>query len=487
MSIPMLVLSPIGGLLADRLDRRKLLLSTQVIMGITTLAIAILAATGLINMVHLAMSAFIMGSIFGVNMPARSALMSQLVPREDLANAVGIHSSTMNASRIVGPALAGGLIGLIGIAGTYFAQVLGYVWSTALLTRLQPPESRGRANGAVVSDLRAGFAYVIRNRPVLGMMVLALAPAVFTMPSTMLLPAFVKHDLAAGPQLLGILMSALGVGGLAGSLVVVVFSPPRAQGPRPGGRRAGLWTPDHRPRSHAVSMGRCVRTGGGGLLLRHLHGYEPDDPPVGGAQRFTGPGDVDLDAELGPHAAGASPALRRRREPGRARVDVHRGRLGCADGHPRAFVEDRTLEHGAGSRAAGSLGITPSSRASFQAPPDRMNYGLARLLGLQVIWAQRVDRQQGAILKLPGRGPSIADAVAQGELQPVVAVPRLAQVVAHDRGGSERKMVIQIRAEQPAVRQQGQLGVDLAVVEKVTRLGPRAPAIPAFHEHNVAR
>ncbi len=224
MSIPMLVLSPIGGLLADRLDRRKLLLSTQVIMGITTLAIAILAATGLINMVHLAMSAFIMGSIFGVNMPARSALMSQLVPREDLANAVGIHSSTMNASRIVGPALAGGLIGLIGIAGTYFAQVLGYVWSTALLTRLQPPESRGRANGAVVSDLRAGFAYVIRNRPVLGMMVLALAPAVFTMPSTMLLPAFVKHDLAAGPQLLGILMSALGVGGLAGSLVVVVFS-----------------------------------------------------------------------------------------------------------------------------------------------------------------------------------------------------------------------------------------------------------------------
>ena len=230
MSIPMLILSPFGGVLADRFDRTKLLISAQTVMLFSTLAIAVLVATGAIHIAHLAAAAFIMGATFGVNMPSRNALMSELVPRRDLSNAVGLNASTLNASRIVGPSLAGALIGLVGIAATYFTQVAGYVWSTVNLLRIRAPVRESRARGPVFAVLRDGFSYVVRTKAIMALMILAMAPAVFSMPATFLLPAFVKQDLRAGPEYLGILTSMLGVGALCGSLTVVVFSRFRYKG-----------------------------------------------------------------------------------------------------------------------------------------------------------------------------------------------------------------------------------------------------------------
>ena len=223
-SIPMLLLSPLGGVMADRLDRRKILLVAQTLMASAALAIAILVLIDRIHILHLVVSSLILGSSFAINVPARNALVANLVPRSDLGNAIALNSTTVNTARVVGPSVAGFLIGAIGIAGAYFAQVVGHVWSVVNIWRMQPPPTRRRARASTLADLREGFAYVRRNRPMLALMLLALGPSLFGMPIALLLPAFVKQDLGAGPETLGVLLGSLGVGALIGSIVVVTFA-----------------------------------------------------------------------------------------------------------------------------------------------------------------------------------------------------------------------------------------------------------------------
>ena len=169
-------------------------------------------------------ASLILGTSFAVNMPARHALVANLVPRRDLSNAVALNSTTVNAARVIGPSVAGVLIGVIGIAGAYFAQVVGYVWSTANIWRMHAPPTRRRARRSTLVDLREGFGYVLRTRPMLALMLLALGPSLFGMPIALLLPAFVKQDLSAGPETLGVLLGSMGVGALIGSMLVVTFS-----------------------------------------------------------------------------------------------------------------------------------------------------------------------------------------------------------------------------------------------------------------------
>ncbi len=229
-SIPMLVLSPFGGVLADRLNRVRLLTVCQVTMGCTALTIGTLVATDRISVWHLAVASLALGTVFSVSMPTRNALVSDLVPRSDIGNAVGLNSATMNAARIVGPSLAGLLVGAVGIASCYFAQVGGYAWSTLNVARIRTGVTPARAQGSPLAMLRNGVVYVIHNKPILALLLLAMGPAVLSMPTISLLPAFVKQELGAGPQNLGVLMSALGVGALVGSMTVVTQSRFRFKG-----------------------------------------------------------------------------------------------------------------------------------------------------------------------------------------------------------------------------------------------------------------
>ena len=129
-AIPLLLLSPFGGVLADRVSRTRLLIAAQVVMSLAGLSIGLLVAVGAVEVWHLAVSAIVIGASFAIIMPTRTALVSDLVPRRHVSNAVALTNTTQNASSIIGPALAGALIGLIGIAGTFFVQAAGYVWGT---------------------------------------------------------------------------------------------------------------------------------------------------------------------------------------------------------------------------------------------------------------------------------------------------------------------------------------------------------------------
>ena len=187
MSLPMLVLSPVGGLLADRLSRPRLLMMAQSVNGLTALTIGLLVATGAIAVWHLAISATLTGAMFALSVPARYALISESVPRALVRNAVALNATTMNLARVIGPALAGLIVGAAGIAAAYFTMVGGYIWSILNVRRIDADEHRPRAQGSPVAILRAGFAYVLGHGPIRSLMVLTLAPALFSYPLTMLL------------------------------------------------------------------------------------------------------------------------------------------------------------------------------------------------------------------------------------------------------------------------------------------------------------
>ena len=229
-SIPMLVLSPVGGLLADRLSRPRLLMVAQGVNGVAALVIGALVATGSIAVWHLAISATLSGAMFAISVPARYALISESVPRDLVRNAVALNATTMNFARVIGPAIAGFIIGVAGIAAAYFAQLGGYVWAVLNVSRIDADDARPRAQGSPLSILREGFRYVAGHGPVRSLMALTLAPALFSMPIVLLLPAFVKQDLQGGPQDLGLLLSALGIGAVLGSVAVVAVPEPRRPG-----------------------------------------------------------------------------------------------------------------------------------------------------------------------------------------------------------------------------------------------------------------
>ena len=230
-AIPMLVLSPFGGVLADRVSRTKLLITSQLLFTVAGLAIGVLVATGRIEVWHLAVSSIMAGTSFAISVPSRNALVSDLVPRRHVSNAIALTSTTMNASRIAGPALAGALVGLIGIAGTYFVQTGGYVWGMLNVLLVRGGDQHPRTRGSPFAALRDGFKFAFSTRPLAALLLLGLSPSLFSMPMIFILPIFVQQDLQAGSFELGLVLSAQGIGAVAGSVAVVAHSGNRRKGP----------------------------------------------------------------------------------------------------------------------------------------------------------------------------------------------------------------------------------------------------------------
>lgn len=224
-SIPMLVISPFGGVVADRMDRRAVLVGTQVAHFLLTALLALLVLINRASVWHVLVASALMGAATSVHVPARQALVPALVGRERLTNALAIYSMSLNASRIVGPSLAGVLLGVTGAGWCLALQSLGYAWAVANTMQIRQVTQRrdglrSQASGTVVQHLVEGFAYCYRSRPLLLQLVIAAVPAVFAYPYMQLLPAFARDVYHIGPGGLGLLFSAMGIGALAGSFAI---------------------------------------------------------------------------------------------------------------------------------------------------------------------------------------------------------------------------------------------------------------------------
>jgi MFS family permease len=228
MGIPMLVLSPLGGVLADRMDRRQILIGSQVVMALTSFALALLIHAGVIQVWHLILLGLLQGGVFTVHMPARSSVVPALVGKERLGNAIALNNSGRNLMGVAAPGIAGMIIATpwLGTAGAFAVIAVMYlvaVWFTVRLP--EDLEAQRTHNGdSMRVQFIQGFRYVLESRTLRVLMSIAFFPTLLGMSYQFLLPVVQAEVLQVGPRELGLLYSAAGVGGVVGSLLVGYFS-----------------------------------------------------------------------------------------------------------------------------------------------------------------------------------------------------------------------------------------------------------------------
>lgn len=222
-ALPALTVGLFGGVLADRLDKRRILQMGQGVSLFVALFIAVSITTKTVGWQHLLVASFLQGGVMPLVMPARQALVPQLVGRDRMMNAIALNAMGMSLMTLAAPAAAGGIIAVIGVEGVYYltaALLVGAIFFTGLLPAAPAMSGGRRGSGAIFADLGDGFRYVFANRVLLHLILLSLATILLGMPMMFLLPIFAKDVFHVGPQGLGGLMSAMGLGSLGGALVI---------------------------------------------------------------------------------------------------------------------------------------------------------------------------------------------------------------------------------------------------------------------------
>jgi MFS family permease len=230
-AVPTIVLTLFGGVVADRVDRRRLIMATQAATGLLILLLATLVVTDLIRLWHIFAIALLVGAVWAFDQPARMALIPHLVEREDLMNAVAMGSMVWQSSRIVGPAIAGVIIGLVGIAPCFYLTTAGmlamvFAVKAVRIPRIAPPP--GGQN--VLQNLAEGIRYILAN-PIFSTLIgLTFFNSLFGMSYVMMLPVFARDVLAVGSEGYGVLMGISGVGALLGTMVLASLGDVRQKG-----------------------------------------------------------------------------------------------------------------------------------------------------------------------------------------------------------------------------------------------------------------
>src|SRR6266581_8864885 len=229
MGLPMLALTMIGGSAADRFDKRKILLITQYVQIALAIGMGILLFAGKIAperpeaIWYILIFAAILGVSNSFEMPTLSALIPELVKREEIQGAISLDRSVFHGSRMVGFSLSGILISVWGMASAFFANALSFIALIVAILSL-PPRRRGTAEEEEkrTSGIKEGFRYVAKDKPSLAMVGLIATTTVFIFPViSVMMPLYVRNVLHLGPDSLGYLMAASAIGSVVGALFLL--------------------------------------------------------------------------------------------------------------------------------------------------------------------------------------------------------------------------------------------------------------------------
>lgn len=224
-AVPFLVTGPMAGVAADRMDRRKLLLRTQWILIITALAMGTLVASPYLHVAHIFIFTLITGVAWSFTEPVRQSMIPSVVPKADLVNAIALNSGGFNLMKVIGPALGGALIALFGAAGNFFVQSIAYIGVLVMIYLMHIPKTSSEArHSSAIANLKEGFAYIWSTPAILALLTLAYVPRIFAVPYQTLMPVFQKDVLKVGPDGLGMLMAAPGVGAVIAVLTLASLS-----------------------------------------------------------------------------------------------------------------------------------------------------------------------------------------------------------------------------------------------------------------------
>ncbi len=229
-AIPFLLFMLFGGVIADRVDKRRLLLVTQTVMMVLAFILAGLAYLKMLTVGELALLAFLNGTALAMNNPSYQAMVPKLVVREDLTNAIALNSAQFNMSRILGPTLGGYAMAAFGVAGNFFLNGVSFVAVLVALSRIRYPEEELVRHEGLMDSLVSGFRYV-RSKPQMHVLMWMIAVSSFlTIPFLTFIPYFAKNELHVGESGLGLLLAASGAGAVLGAVTVASQSAIRNRG-----------------------------------------------------------------------------------------------------------------------------------------------------------------------------------------------------------------------------------------------------------------
>ncbi len=216
--IPIFLLSPLGGTIADRYNRHRVVIATQAIMMILASILAALTLGKWLTVWEIIVLSSLLGVVNAFDIPARQSFLVEMVGREDLMNAIALNSSMFNGARVVGPAVAGILVASIGEGWCFFANAVSFIAVIAglLLMKITPRETGQHV--PMIDHIVEGFQYVRRTLPVRDLLILIGIVSLVGMPYTVLMPIFADRILHGGAWGLGLLMGSTGVGALFGAL-----------------------------------------------------------------------------------------------------------------------------------------------------------------------------------------------------------------------------------------------------------------------------
>jgi MFS family permease len=220
-ALPVLLLGLFGGVIADRFPKRKLLLFTQGVMFAQALALGILTYTEQIQIWQLYLLALSLGALNALDNPTRQTLVSELVPADDLPNAVALNSLSFNTSRLLGPAAGGVVIALIGVAGCFFLNAASFVGviGSLLLIRARPQAvAADRRRSTMILQVREGLRYALTTPDVRFIVILMGAIGTFGYNFQTILPLIAEYVLNASPASFGLLTSAMALGSVGSAL-----------------------------------------------------------------------------------------------------------------------------------------------------------------------------------------------------------------------------------------------------------------------------
>ena len=221
---PILMFSLVAGAVADRLPKRGLLVTTQTTLACQALLLGALVSTGRVQYGHVAVLGLVLGFANAVDQPARQSFVMDMVGKGDVANAVALNSAAFNAARIIGPAVAGVLIGRVGVGPVFFINSVGFVGVILTLLRLEARGLPARERRAtMLEEIVEGLRYARRTPRLLLALGLVLSVSLFVFNFTVYVPLLARTVLGLGAEGFGFLMASLGVGAVAGALTVGGF------------------------------------------------------------------------------------------------------------------------------------------------------------------------------------------------------------------------------------------------------------------------
>ncbi len=221
VSLPMLIISPFGGVIADRVEKKRLIMTGQALLLANEMVVLTLLLTHQLQFWHLLCVMFVMGCLFPFIMPARQSIVANIVGKQGLANAMALQMGGMNAARVVGPVTAGLVIAAFGVDWMYVVAVALYLTALLAMSRVDRAyPTPGQEKKSVMGDLLDGVRYVRDDPPVRVLLLLSLIPIMLAMPFQALLVVFAEDVWDVGTTGLGVLQAAAGVGGIFGSIYV---------------------------------------------------------------------------------------------------------------------------------------------------------------------------------------------------------------------------------------------------------------------------